>query len=78
MTQMNGAELPSGCALKVEPADSGYQQQQEQQNISIYGPAAAAILEDKKAEPIETKTKDGEGDDNDSTGDLDDFFESLE
>ena len=79
LTQMNGAELPSGCILQVEPADSSYQQNNNN-NMSAYGPGAvaAAAIKKEAEKVVEPVVKEGDGDDNDSTGDLDDFFESLE
>lgn len=76
---MNGAELPSGAILRVEPADSGYSQQTT--NTSAYGPAAALAMQEnniQKEEPVPAAEADNDDGDNDSTGDLDDFFESLE
>ncbi|CAB9520224.1 expressed unknown protein [Seminavis robusta] len=84
-SQMNGAELPCGSILQVQPADSNYQQQQ--QLLSSYGPpktgdTSSSNANIRKAPPpdgskdTETGATKENGDDDDE--DLDDFFESLE
>lgn len=78
--QMNGAELPCGTVLKVEPADASYQQPKTSQ----YGPVGNDEQQGNDNKQLQqgesiiiaagpTKTEDNENEDED----LDDFFESL-
>ena len=73
---MNGAELPCGSILQVEPSDSSYGQ-----NSSRYAPQSQPQpttgkknqnVKDEKEQPAGE-----EGDKKDNDSDLDDFFESL-
>lgn len=58
---MNGAELPCGTALRVEPSESKY------------GPIAVSVADVPKEEP---PSKD-EPQEEEEDPDLDDFFSSL-
>lgn len=72
---MNGAELPCGAILQVQPADSSY----EQQKTSHYT-NQQNLLDKKEGTNIKNKDTPAGNDDkkeDDSTGDLDDFFDSL-
>lgn len=70
---MNGAELPCGAILQVQPADSNYEQKQN--NPCAHGPQTTSTLHGKVE--ASQDVKEGDAKDDDSTGDLEDFFESL-
>jgi hypothetical protein len=81
--KMNGAELPCGTALKVEPSDPLYNLRKKKRTGKMYG-AASAQEEDydpanteeepKHSEPKAPEASAAKDDDDD---DLDDFFASL-
>ncbi|KAL3935186.1 MAG: hypothetical protein SGBAC_009242 [Bacillariaceae sp.] len=49
---MNGAELPCGTCIKVEPSDPTYQIKKKNQTPNYYGNAGAGS---QSAPPVETK-----------------------
>ena len=69
---MNGTELPCGSVLKVQPADSSY----NQERFDLYKSPQLRMAE---SEPIDHPAKPVDNDNNDNTNDddLDDFFSSL-
>lgn len=82
---MNGAELPGGSVLHVEPANSDYKQTPTEEapgnqsghgehDVGYYGPASA---ESTKTESRDMSAEPKENDGNDPDDDLDDFFDSL-
>jgi hypothetical protein len=60
---MNGAELPCGTTLKVEPSDPLYKLRKEKELSNHYGPASQSTSPSNDPEKGE---------------DLDDFFASLD
>lgn len=67
---MNGAELPCGSILRVEPADPQYKQRQSEtvsghNDFGYYGPSSGAA---------ENGTGGGK---NETDAELDEFFDSL-
>lgn len=75
---MNGAELPCGSILRVEPADPQYTksktEEDREEGGGYYGPPSCVDRTDNKS-PSNTPSQEGSGD---SPGDdLDDFFDSL-
>ena len=75
---MNSAELPCGSILRVQPADSNYDNQQQRQihkKTEAYGEPRDNVLENAESSRLmasdSDKKLDGE------TDDLDEFFESL-
>lgn len=70
---MNGAELPCGSILRVQPADSSYSQ-----SASKYAPqltTTGAVVTAAKRPPVVDDKEGDKKEDDDS--DLDDFFDSL-
>jgi len=86
---MNGAELPCGSILRVEPADQQYKQKKSEPNdatkcdedVGHYGPAASATTDVEKASShdhvMNESTDKDHGEGNNPDDDLDDFFDSL-
>ena len=77
---MNGAELPCGTAIKVEPSDPLYQLRKKKQLESTYGPASEIndqSVHSSKAHhtPNAPASQNGGKDEED---DLDGFFASVE
>ena len=75
---MNGAELPCGSILRVEPADPQYTKSQTEEHgekdRGYSGPPSCVDATDNKSqsnEPPQEGSGDNPGDD------LDDFFDSL-
>lgn len=64
---MNGAELPCGSVLHVEPAESSYGKNKEEAGIAVT---------DEPSKPLSTYRPEATVKDKDE--DLDDFFEGLE
>ena len=75
---MNGAELPCGSTLKVQPSDPSYADNKSKA-VSQYQPtrmtSAKNDPEKVKAEKVQPVATETNKDDTDS--DLEDFFESL-
>mmetsp|Transcript_6323 Transcript_6323/g.14280 ORF Transcript_6323/g.14280 Transcript_6323/m.14280 type:complete len:113 (-) Transcript_6323:144-482(-) len=69
--QMNGAELPCGTVIQVQPASSDY----KKSSHSHYGNGESE--EGKSTDPRETKGKTDVERVEEATADLDDFFASL-
>lgn len=82
---MNGAELPCGSTLRVEPADPQYKQRQTESkkstecndDVGYYGPSFGASTEEVKRETAEVNESNANGDGGEKDDDLDDFFDSL-
>ena len=82
---MNGAELPCGSILHVEPADPQYKQRKAEpattkydEDVAYYGPPSGTTMEEKNALHAEEETATrNTGEDNNPGDDLDDFFDSL-
>jgi hypothetical protein len=72
---MNGAELPCGSILRVEPADPKYKKSQpgeaREEDVGHYGLSSCAYTKVQSNVPAQ----EGSGDNPDD--DLDDFFDSL-
>lgn len=64
--KMNGAELPCGTALRVEPSDPLYKLRKSKEQNNSYGPASKSTLL-LEAPEMEEKVED-----------LDDFFATLD
>jgi hypothetical protein len=73
---MNGAELPCGSVLHVEPASSNNAASGTTSQQSHYGPAKSQALERPHGEVEKDETPAADNDDDDEE-DLDDFFDSL-
>ena len=77
---MNGAELPCGSVLQVEPANSSYGGQKKDQMTSYGGPSASTVCSSSfpektdKREAFEATNGDIQKTEDE---DLDDFFASL-
>ena len=72
---MNGAELPCGSVLHVEPADPQYKQNKSERS---YGPSSGDTMKEESEAPAIKEAVDGGNDkDNSPADDLDDFFDSL-
>ena len=85
---MNGAELPCGSVLRVEPADPEYKQRPSgskeitsvNNDVGHYGPSSGAPTEGEELEtPKVNPSKENGvgGGENETDEDLDDFFDSL-
>jgi uncharacterized FlaG/YvyC family protein len=74
---MNGAELPCGAILQVQPADSTYSNSQQQ--LSAHGAQQNQETNQRSSheQPMTSDDK-VEGKQDDIEDDLDDFFGSLE
>jgi hypothetical protein len=68
---MNGAELPCGSVLQVEPADSNYSQKQRPAEESERSAKESEIVPPHDESKPESKTEVQPADD------LDEFFDSL-
>lgn len=76
--QMNGAELPCGSTLQVQPSDPKYSESKSRYTPQLQQTAAAItksdpekIQQEKVQSAVDKEAKD------DADSDLDDFFESL-
>lgn len=87
---MNGAELPCGSTLQVEPADPQYKQRQQSvakecakcdENVGYYGPASGGDKDEPKEKVTEVNVSGTNGNGVESNNEdadlLDDFFDSL-
>jgi hypothetical protein len=82
---MNGAELPCGSILRVEPADPQYKQQQSEtisghNDFGYYRPSSGAPVEGEEVETYNVKVsaENGTGGGkNETDAELDEFFDSL-
>jgi hypothetical protein len=81
---MNGAELPSGSVLHVEPASSNSASSDACGQQSYYGSSAstnanvhASATNVQSGGEVKTENATLAGADNDEDEDLDDFFDSL-
>jgi hypothetical protein len=81
---MNGAELPCGTALKVEPSDPLYKLRKKKRTENRYGQATAQeddsvpAKAEEEPKPSEPKSPEEASEaKNDDDDDLDDFFASL-
>jgi uncharacterized FlaG/YvyC family protein len=75
---MNGAELPSGAILQVQPADSSYKNSQQQPQTHYAPHNQKTNQQGGHDEPPTSDDKKVEGKQDDIDDDLDDFFGSLE
>jgi len=72
--QMNGAELPCGTVIQVEPANSKY----KDAKASHYGPQSAQLSQKEETESPSTQNTQKHDKKEEAPEDLDDFFASLE
>jgi len=76
---MNGAELPCGSILQVEPADTGYSQKNAKYAPQSSGADPTTTTVINGAQLLQGKPEDRAKEEvQEEDSDLDDFFESLE